>query len=130
MDGRARETIPEMPGAPPRLDLMPASPLSRSIGAAAKTVPGLKRIPMLKLLVLAEIVLIARSHIERLTPRERRRLFVLMRDGRGRPRRNLAPDERDELEALIAKADPKLFAAAAAHKLSPVPLPKRFRPHE
>lgn len=81
----------------------------------------------MRLLVLGEVAILARDHIERLEPSERRRLVVLMRDARGRPR-NLSAKQREELEQLIAKAEPKLFAAAAAQKLSPVPLPKRFRP--
>ena len=55
------------------------------------------------------------------------RLVLLMRAAHGRPK-NLRAREREELEGLIAKAEPKLFAAAAAQKLSPVPLPKRLRP--
>lgn len=90
--------------------------------------PGLKKLPVMRLLLLAELVMLARDHIEQLTPPERRRLVVLVRDAHGRPKRNLSERERDELEALIAKADPKLFASEAAEKLSPVPLPKRFRP--
>ncbi len=104
---------------------MPPSITSRTAGRVAKRVPGLRRLPVMRLLLLGEVVLLARDHIERLTPRERRRLVVLLRDARGRPSR-LQGGHRDELEALIAKADPKLFAAEAAAKLSPVPLPKRF----
>ena len=80
----------------------------------------------MRLLLLGEVALLARNHIERLEPRERRRLVVLMRDARGRPGK-LDPQEREELEGLIAKAEPMLFASLAAQKLSPVPLPKRFR---
>lgn len=83
----------------------------------------------MRLLVLGEVALLARDHIERLTPGERRRLVALMREARGRPR-TLGERERDELEALIAKAEPKLFASEAVQRLSPLPLPKRFRSHE
>jgi hypothetical protein len=48
-----------------------------------------------------------------------------MREARGRPQ-TLTGRKHEELERLIAKADPKGFAAEAAGKLSPVPLPKRF----
>jgi hypothetical protein len=89
--------------------------------------PLLKRLPIVRLLMLGEVVLLARDHFERLSPTERRRLVVLMRDARGRPSR-LARRERDELQALIHKADPHLFAAAAADKLSPVGLPKSAYP--
>ncbi len=80
----------------------------------------------MRLLLLGEVVVLAREHIERLEPRERRRLVVLMRQAHGRPS-NLSGRDRQELQDLVAKADPKLFAKEAAEKLSPVPLPKRLR---
>jgi hypothetical protein len=79
---------------------------------------------MLKLLALGEILVLAREHIERLEPAERRRVVELVRGGRGRPG-NLSEREREELARLIAKAEPRLFAGEAADKLSPVPLPRR-----
>jgi len=88
-------------------------------------VPGLRRLPMLKLLAIAEIALLARRHMARLTPAERRRLFELLREARGRGR-NLEATERDELAALVAKAEPRAFAGLAADRLSPVPLPRRI----
>lgn len=90
----------------------------------AGSVPGLRRLPVAKLFVLGELVLLAREHIGRLEPAERRRFFDLMRRARGR-RRNLSPGERDELASLIAKANPRLFVGVAADKLSPVRLPRR-----
>lgn len=107
---------------------MPASPLSRRLGTAAAHTPGLRKLPVFRLLLLGEVLLIARNHFEELTPKERRRLVVLVRDAHGRPRKNLNDRERQELQDLIDKVDPRLFAAEAAEKLSPVPLPKRFRP--
>ena len=88
-------------------------------------VPGLKRLPVLKLLAVAEIALLVRDHIGRLEPQERRRLFELVRKGRGR-RHALTEDERAELAALVAKAEPRRFVGLAADKLSPVPLPRRL----
>src|SRR3954451_21727410 len=88
-------------------------------------VPGLKRLPLFKLLAIGEIALLGWRHASRLTPEERMRLLHLVRTGRGR-RRNLAPDEREELAALIAKAEPRRFMGAAADRLSPVPLPRRI----
>jgi hypothetical protein len=101
---------------------MPGSLLSETVGRAAKRVPLLKRVPVLRLLAIGEVAMLAHSHIVRLSPRERRRLVVLLRDARGRPQK-LSSSERDELEALIAKVEPKLFAASAAQRLSPIPLP-------
>ena len=96
----------------------------KAIAGGTKRVPGLRRLPMLKLLALGEIALLARSHLQRLEPGERRRLIELLRAGRGRSR-NLSPDERDELQRLVAKTEPRLFAGMAADKLSPVRLPRR-----
>lgn len=78
----------------------------------------------MKVLAVGEIALLARDHAAKLDPDERRRLVELIRAGRGRPK-NLSPDERDELEALVAKVEPRLFLGLTADKLSPVPLPRR-----
>jgi hypothetical protein len=94
-------------------------------GQASKRVRALRNVPVLKLLAVAEIVLLARDHIERLTPGERRRVVELIRVGRGRPSR-LSARDRDELSRLVAKAEPRSFVGEAASKLSPVPLPDRI----
>jgi hypothetical protein len=101
---------------------MPTSLLSQTVGQVAGRVPGLRRLPLMRLLLLGEVVLLLKTHIERLTPAERRRLLVLLRDARGRPGR-LSAIERSELERLIAKAEPMVLASAAAQKLSPFPFP-------
>jgi hypothetical protein len=80
---------------------------------------------MLKLLVAAELLMLARDHVLWLTPQERRRLFALVRLGRGR-RRNLTDSERLELAMLIAKMEPRMFAGETVEKLSPLPLPRRL----
>ena len=80
---------------------------------------------MLKLLAIAEIALLTHDHVTKLDPRERRRLFELVRKSRGR-HKALPEDERAELAALVAKAEPRLFAGMTADKLSPVPLPRRL----
>jgi hypothetical protein len=79
---------------------------------------------VVKLLAIGEVALLARSHIRRLDPQERRRLIELLRKGRGRSA-NLSVAERDDLQALIAKTEPRLFAGTAADLLSPIPLPRR-----
>jgi hypothetical protein len=96
------------------------------IAGAATKVPGLRRLPVFKLIAIAEIALLARSHIARLEPTERRRLIDLLRKGRGRSSR-LSDGERDEFEKLVAKTEPRLFAGVAADRLSPVPLPRRIK---
>lgn len=99
--------------------------IRQAIAHGASRVPGLKRLPVLKLLAVAEIAMLARTHVTKLDPAERRRLVELVRKGRGRPSR-LDMDERDELTRLVAKAEPRLFLGAAVDKLSPVPLPRRL----
>jgi hypothetical protein len=81
----------------------------------------LRRLPVMKLLAIGEVALLARSHVRRLEPHERRRLVALVRKGR-----SLSPAEREELGALVAKAEPRRFAGLVADKLSPVPLPRRL----
>jgi len=93
---------------------------------AVSRVSALRRLPVAKLLAAAEIVLLAREHLAKLEPHERRRIAELVRIGRGRTR-NLTPHQRAELAALVAKAEPRLFVRLAAEKLSPVPVPRRAR---
>ena len=67
--------------------------------------------------------LLTQDELVRLTPPERRRLVILVRDARGRPS-HLSARQRGELEALVAKVEPKVFASHAVQKFSPLP-PKR-----
>jgi hypothetical protein len=91
----------------------------------ARRLPYLRRLPIMRLLALGEVLLLAKDHFEKLSPHERRRMVELLRDGKGRPS-NLRASERQELEQLIAKAEPRVFAGVAAQRLSPVPLPSRL----
>jgi hypothetical protein len=99
--------------------------VTRAVTHGVSKVPGLKRLPVMKVLSVGEIILLARTHLTKLDPGERARFVNLMRKARGRPR-NLSAKERAELSALVAKADPRLFAGMVADKLSPVPLPRRI----
>lgn len=98
---------------------------TRGVAHGIGRIPGLKRLPVLKLLAIGEIALLARTHVSMLTPQERSRLIALLRTGRGRPS-NLSADQREELAWLVRKAEPRLFAGLAADRLSPVPLPRRL----
>jgi hypothetical protein len=69
--------------------------------------------------------MLARDHVLLLDRRERRRLFELIRIGRGR-RRNLSEPERDELADLVAKMEPRLLAGHTVDRLSPFPIPRRL----
>jgi hypothetical protein len=98
--------------------------VTRSAARASEHVPGLRRVPAVKLLAAAELAMLARDHVARLSPSERRRLLALIRTGHGRPR-NLSLAERAELAALLARMEPRLFAGHVVDKLSPFPLPRR-----
>ena len=95
--------------------LMSRGFVSRSLGGAASRVPGLRHLPVLKVLAAAEIALLARDHLMRLNPQERHRLVELVRKGRGR-RHNLSESERQELAVLIARMQPRLLAGRAAER--------------
>jgi hypothetical protein len=97
---------------------------AKVVARAAERVPGLRRVPVMKLVAFAEVARLARDHYERLEPRERRRVVVLLRKARGRAS-NLSRREREELSRLVAKLEPRLFAGQAADMLSPLPLPNR-----
>ena len=88
---------------------MPSPFMNVAVARAAQRLPGLRRLPLARLVLLAEVAMLAKAHYERLTPTERRRLVVLVRDARGMPQ-NLSERERRELEKLVAKVEPKVFA--------------------
>jgi hypothetical protein len=84
----------------------------------------LRQIPWLRVLAIAQLALIARRHLTLLEPEERLRLARLVRDSKGRPRRNLSGSEREELLRLVRKLEPGAFGRAA---FSAVRNPTRFR---
>ncbi len=77
---------------------------------------------MARLLAAAELLVLLRQHYTKLDAGERRRFLTLIRRGRGRPS-NLTRRERMELAALVAKAEPRLFAQLAMERLVGVKLP-------
>lgn len=80
-----------------------------------------KQLPIFKVLAIAQVAMLARRHVQNLGPGEARRLTELMRR-----RRSLSTAEQTELRDLTAKLDSRAFLGAAADKISPVPLPRRF----
>ncbi len=80
-----------------------------------------KRLPIFKVVAIAQVALLGRRHLQRLGPGEARRLTELIRR-----KRRLSEPEQEELRALTAKLEPRAFAGAAADHLSPVPLPRRL----
>lgn len=103
---------------------MPLGLVTRTVAKASEKVPGLRKVPVVMLLSAAEVALLARDHLQRLTPEERRRLVHLVYVGRGR-RGRLTDPERADLERLVAKLEPRRLFGDAAGRLSPVPIPKR-----
>lgn len=82
----------------------------------------LRRFPVARLLAAAELLVLARQHVLKLEPQERRRVVELVRRGRGRPS-HLTERERRELARLVEKAEPREFVRTAVKKVSGVPLP-------
>jgi hypothetical protein len=81
----------------------------------------IRRLPFFKLVALVQVALLARRHVQALTPMERRRMGELARHAH-----KLSPQERQELVNLALKLEPRAFAGAVADRMSPVPLPKRL----
>jgi hypothetical protein len=84
-----------------------------------------KSSPPVWALVVANITTMAWTHLAKLNDAQRRRLFALLWQARGRPG-SLSRGERDELAALISLLEPRLFLGSATKRLSPVPVPKRL----
>jgi hypothetical protein len=85
----------------------------------------LRGVPVVALLSAADVAMVAKEHLVKLDLSERRRLITLVAHARGRPA-SLSDPEREELRALVAKLEPRVFAGSAAERLSPVPVPKRL----
>jgi hypothetical protein len=79
-----------------------------------------RRMPFLKLLAVAQTVLLARRHFLQLSGDDRRRLRELVMRGKG-----MNAAEREELRHLLGKLEPAAFAFATADALSPLPIPGR-----
>ena len=79
----------------------------------------MKHIPFFKFLAILQILMLARRHLQGLTPADRRRMAELLRHGH-----HLSKDERRELRALAAKLEPMAFARGAAVRASPLRMKK------
>ncbi len=75
----------------------------------------IRHVPLAKLLVAAELLMLAREHLLKLEPAERRRVIQLVRKGHGRPS-HLSDRERRELARLVEKAEPRLFMGNAVKR--------------
>jgi hypothetical protein len=96
--------------------------VSRTLGR----VSALRRLPVARLLAVAELVVLVREHVNKLEPHERRRLAELIRRGRGRPS-SLSARDRHELTSLLAKTEPRAFVNRAVQQVTGVPLSGRRR---
>ncbi len=91
--------------------------------------PWVKRlshgVPVARLLLVAEVAILAQRHISKLGPAQRHRLLTLLVRARGRPR-SLPAAERRELLYLVARLEPRVLFGSAVRRVSPMPLPKRL----
>ncbi len=91
-------------------------------GRVAQRVPGLKMLPVVRLVMAAEVLLIGKHHLDRLSPAERGQLISLVAKARGRPKK-LSGEEQAALNAIVQKLEPRLFLAEATDRISPVGVP-------
>lgn len=71
-----------------------------------------------RLLIVAEIALTLKRHLDLLDPAERRDLARIVRKSRGRPS-NLTERERRRLGAIVSKLEPRDLAQEAAAAAAP-----------
>jgi len=67
----------------------------------------------LRVLMVAQVALLARRHLQLLESDERSRLASLVAKSKGRPRRNLSANEREEMLRLVKKLEPGAFGRGA-----------------
>jgi hypothetical protein len=84
-----------------------------------------KGLPAGRLLLAADVAVMAGRHVARLDAGERRRLASLMAHGARAPGA-LNAAERQDLKTLVAKLEPRLLLGTAVKRLSPVPVPGRL----
>jgi hypothetical protein len=82
-------------------------------------------VPVARLLIIAEVVILAQRHLSKLGTAQRRRLLTLLVRARGRPR-SLTAAERREFLYLVAALEPRLLLGTVVRRLSPLPLPQRL----
>jgi hypothetical protein len=82
-------------------------------------------VPIGAVLLAGQVVMIAWSHLAKLDGAQRRRLLALLAQSKGRPS-SLSESEREELAALFAILEPRLFFGSSVRRLSPVPMPQRL----
>jgi hypothetical protein len=83
------------------------------IGGAAKLSPWARA------LIVGQLALLLKEHLEKLTSSERTELRQLLTKSKGR-RSNLTEKERSRLMELVRKVEPGAFAKNAATKATPL----------
>jgi hypothetical protein len=63
-----------------------------------------------RVLAIAQVAILVRHHATLLERDERTRLAMLVAQSKGRPRKNLSANEREELLRLAQKLEPGAFA--------------------
>jgi hypothetical protein len=67
----------------------------------------------IRVLAVAQIALLVRRHLTLLEADERSRLASLVAKSKGRPRKNLSANEREEMLRLVRKLEPGEFGKGA-----------------
>ena len=67
----------------------------------------------IRVLAVAQVALLARRHLRLLETDERERLAGLVAKSKGRPRKNLSANEREEMLRLVKKVEPGQFGRGA-----------------
>jgi hypothetical protein len=75
-------------------------------------------LPWMRLLLLAQLGLLLKRHLERLEVGERAELRRIVAKSRGRPSRNLSQRERDELRRLVDKLELVELGRSAAGRVT------------
>jgi hypothetical protein len=66
-----------------------------------------------RIMLVAEVALIAKRHLDNLGPGEVGELRALLAKSKGRPT-NLSPGERSRIKEIVMKLEPATFARSAA----------------
>lgn len=82
----------------------------------------IRKFPVARVLAAAEVLMLARKHLLKLEPHERRRIIELVRLGHGRPD-HLSARDRRELSRLVEKTEPREFMRSAMKKAAGLPVP-------
>jgi hypothetical protein len=92
----------------------------------ARRIPGLRRVPIMWVLTVAEAAVATRRHWSGIDPSTRRRLRELVTKSRGRPS-NLTAGEKRELRSLVGRLELTKLGRELAAVANPIRGPGRRR---